>query len=352
MKTLITTILVLFFSFYAHASGFILHGVELGVGKFHRMDNKAHPYGEKSAWTPYVLPDGKNSVEKNSTDGFIQSNYDGSVSVFFTSLEELFQLSAKAAKIKGQEIEIFNVHGHGLPGAMWYPKDQKERDGFLCGQWRANAYGSDAANFNTYYTTISKSEILSIRRMSERKEPTGMNCVTGAKDWELILTRNQEFKAVLSDSVQVNFLSCVVGLGVAGENFAAAIAKTLLKTSKGKVLSSINFGLGDWSMPEGMGFWDFVSDEQLAYFNQHYPVDQKDRDIMLKGMVRETVLNFAQSENKIFSDISFLELNKSFSSGFMPLPFTMALMTSEGERAEPELGFVRIPHTNEIVLLK
>ncbi len=345
MNKIVLSLVVLLCALNANA-GFILHGVELGVGKFHRMDNKAHPYGEHNAWANYILGDGL-----NPKDGFIQENKDGSVSVFFTSLEELFQLSTKAAQIKAQTIDIFNVHGHGLPGAMWYPIDQKARDGIFCGQWRSNAFGSDNVNFDTYYTTISKSEIMSIRRMSQNAKAGGMPCISNSDSWTKVAERNPGFKSVLSDDVQINFLSCVVGLGAAGENFSATVAKLLLKSAKGKVMTNINFGLGDWSLPEGMSFWDYISDSQLDDFNRRYPVDHKDRDIMIKGTVRETVSSAAQSENKLFANVSFLELNKPF-SGFLPLPFSGTEMATTLVDDKAELGFVRIPHTNEIVFVK
>lgn len=341
-------LMVLFVSLLAlnTYAGFILHGVELGVGKFHRMDNKNHPYPKSGAWVPYILADGL-----DPKNGFIQKNDDGSVSVFFTSLEELIQLSVKAAVEKGTTIDIFNVHGHGLPGGMWYPIDKSARDGLSCMQWRSNAFGSDSANYSTYYTSIPENEILAIRRMSNKPKAGGMPCVSNSDSWKTIIQRNPKFISVLSDEVQINFLSCVVGLGVAGENFAATISGLLQKSSKSKVLTSINFGLGDWSLPEGMAFWDYLNKEQLDDFNRKYPVQQKDRDFMISGTVRETVLNASSTESKLYSQVAFLEVNKPFSGLFLVQRSvnTMPLIDSFEQN---DGGYFRIPHTNEFIILK
>jgi hypothetical protein len=39
-------------------------------------------------------------------------------------------------------------------------------------------------------------------------------------------------------------------------------------------------------MPQGMGFWDYFTDEQLDKDNEIYPVNKKDSEIMKKGVIR------------------------------------------------------------------
>jgi hypothetical protein len=112
-----------------------------------------------------------------------------------------------------------------------------------------------------------------------------MACTTGAAEWRQGLAKNPEFKAVFSDDAQFHFLSCVVGLGSVGEQFTKDIASMVLG-QKGHVQTSMAFGLGDWSMPEGMGFWDYQSDAQVERDNSKYPVDHQDREIAQKGSIR------------------------------------------------------------------
>ena len=37
--------------------GLIIHGAEIGIGKFHRHDNKVHPHADGNIWKNYVLAD-------------------------------------------------------------------------------------------------------------------------------------------------------------------------------------------------------------------------------------------------------------------------------------------------------
>ena len=92
-----------------------------------------------------------------------------------------------------------------------------------------------------------------------------------------------EFKSVLARDIQIHFLSCVVGLGSNGETFTRGIADLLLTAGGGgRVETSMNFGLGDWSMPEGMGFWDLQSDAQVDHDNSLYTKNHTDREIAQK----------------------------------------------------------------------
>src|SRR4051812_39533264 len=99
--------------------GLKIHGVEYIVGKFHRQDNKVHKYAPSNSWTPFILPEGY-----NSTEPLVQSNADGSVSIFFSTLEDLITAAIKVADARDKKIDMLTIHSHGLPGGVWFPKDR------------------------------------------------------------------------------------------------------------------------------------------------------------------------------------------------------------------------------------
>lgn len=270
------------------SSGLVIHTAEFGVGKFHRADNRAHAYGANQAWSPYILPDG------TPTDhAFVQKNTDGSFTIFFSTLEELVANVVQISHDQGQPVSVLNVHGHGLPGAMWFPKDQNDLNDWSCSDWKNAANGSDSDNYDQYYSPVSISEIRQIRDMSNTSG-LEMGCTVGLKEWQAAVAHAPEFKTVFAPDAQLHFLSCVVGLGTVGDQFTKGIAELILPGGKGRVETSTNFGLGDWSMPAGMGFWDYVTESQVNHDNSVYPVDHKDAEIAQKGTVR--VAQFANSQ--------------------------------------------------------
>src|SRR5438046_1010516 len=99
------------------SQGLIVHTLEFGVGKFHRADNLVHAYGA-SAWTPYILP-----ADAGTDKVLVQNNADGSVTVFYSTLDDMIASVVKVAEARGQKVSVLNVHGHGLPGGMWFPPD-------------------------------------------------------------------------------------------------------------------------------------------------------------------------------------------------------------------------------------
>ena len=265
-------------SVYA-SSGLVVHTTEFGVGKFHRYDNKVHAYGLANAWRPYVLADGA------ATDRALTvKNADGSYTVFFSTLDEMMKSVAAISQSEGRKVSVLNVHGHGLPGAMWFPKDESTKNSWTCGDWVAAASGADVDNYNQYYGAVSVGEIMQIRSMSNNPN-VHTGCTTGAREWREGVTNNPAFKSSLESDAQFHFLSCVVGLGSVGDQFTKDIASIVLGQS-GHIQTSMAFGLGDWSMPEGMGFWDYQSDEQVDRDNAKYPVTRTDREIMQKGSIR------------------------------------------------------------------
>jgi hypothetical protein len=270
------------------SAGLIVHAQEFGVGKFHRGDNQAHPYGSSHAWAPYVLSAGA-SMGSSATGSLVTDNADGSVSVAFTTLEDLMIAVEKLSASRSEKIDVLNMHGHGVPGGMWFPKDQSFLDSIVCARWRQSAAASDSQNMHDYYSAVTKGDVESIREMSKEAHAPRMSCITGLSDWEDLLSRHAKFKAAFAPDARLRFLSCVVGLGNAGEAFVRGVAaKLFVSGSSARVESTTFFGLGDWSMNQGMGFWDYQSDEQIKYDNKYYPINRKDSEFAQKGVIRVT----------------------------------------------------------------
>jgi hypothetical protein len=286
------------------ARGLVIHSAEFGVGKFHRKDNQVHPYDASNAWAPYILPNDAKIDQPLITD-----NKDGSVTIYFSTLDDLLSSVVKVSKAKSQPVSVLNVHGHGLPGGMWFPKDEKTLNSIVCLDWRQAANGSDQANYSQYYSAVTSTEIQEIRALSNESAGGHMDCITGLTEWKRAVAKNEEFKSVLSDSLQMHFLSCVVGLGKAGEEFTSGLADLLIKPkSAGRVETSVNFGLGDWSMPEGMGFWDYVNDEQINHDNEVYVTNHRDSEIAQKGTVRMVNNSERGLVSTLLTDRSYMAL--------------------------------------------
>jgi len=286
------------------SQGLVIHTAEFGVGKFHRQDNQVHPHDASNAWSVYILGQGA------ATDkALIQNNADGSVTVFYQTLDELMSTVVQLAHDRKQSVSVLNVHGHGLPGAMWFPNDAATLNSSECAQWRSAASGSDQANYDQYYSPVSSSDIQQIRMIANFPGLALAGCTTGLKQWESAVSKLPEFKAVLASDAQIHFLSCVVGLGKAGQQFTEGIASLLFAAgSAARVEASMNFGLGDWSMPEGMGFWDMQSEDQVDKDGQIYAQNKRDRDIMQKGTIRVAT---AKATSTLLADQDFLKLGFS-----------------------------------------
>ena len=333
--------LVLLLSVQAFASqGLVIHAEEFGVGKFHRMDNKVHPYPANSAWVPYIMPANAPS-DRVST----QDNKDGSISIFFSSLEDLMQTVVSLSQARHMPISVLNVHGHGLPGGMWFPKDAKTLQSYECGAWVDAANGSDQGNYDQYYGAVTKDQVMQIRSMSDMSPSAFMGCITGVDEWKEVAARNPAFKAVLSDDAQLHFLSCVVGLGKAGQAFTQGMADLLLKAGgQGRVETSMNFGLGDWSMPQGMGFWDYVNDAQIDHDGQVYPVNRRDSEVAQKGTIRMVEFTKGGWTSQLLAGRDAMNLGFSMSVLGIPVP-EMAPMSMPRDFS----NHVRIPGTNAYV---
>lgn len=281
-----------------------VNAAEYGIGKFHRKDNSVHQYTADNAWKVFVLAD----QAQTSTMQVIE-NENSTYTIYYTNLEELLNEMVKLSAKTGKKIGLLNMNAHGLPGGMWFPKDAKTRDSMECGSWRTAARGSDEDNYGQYYSTVSKEEIESFTRMSRAQSIPAFNCLTGLNEWTTIVSRVPAIKASFSEDAQIHMHSCLVGLGTLGENFTLGIAKLLFSKGTQQVQTSIKFGLGDWSMEEGMGFWTYESDEQMERDNAHYPVAKRDRDMMQKGDIRvaqQTALGTVKSGLIKLQDFMFL----------------------------------------------
>ncbi len=325
-------------AFAGAAQPLVIHASELGVGKFHRKDNKAHNYGANNAWTPYILAD-------NASDQtpLVQKNTDGSVTIFFSNLDELLTAVTGVAKEAGRQVSVLNVHGHGLPGGMWYPKDAETQASGECADWRGAANSTDEVNYGKYYEPVPKYEIMMIRQMAENSG-SSFQCTSGLEEWRNAVAAHTDLKQALSPDLQVHVLSCVVGLGNAGDVYTKGIAN-LLVTGGGHVTTSINFGLGDWSMPEGMGFWDYQNDEQLDRDNGVYPANKRDADIAQIGSVRVAVGNGTDQKSGIAVNQKFLPLGYETTMPALKVGHSSSVLQSLGLQQAEGMGVLALPTT-------
>lgn len=260
------------------AGGLVINATEIGVGKFHRYDDSIHPYPQGSVWRGHISPGGEFQTP------LVLEGADGSTGIQFSNLEELLRAIVSVSSRSGAKVSVLNVHGHGLPGGMWFPRDREQEMDSECGQWRESAEGPDRDNYEAYYSPLDKGEIMMIRSMSE--SPGHYACTTGASDWRKVAVRVPGLRGAFAADAVIHFQSCVVGLGDAGRRFAEEVGGLLLDGENASVQTSVDFGLGDWSMPEGMGFWDYQDDRQLARDNRVYSADRRDREIMQAGTIR------------------------------------------------------------------
>lgn len=329
------------------SAGLVIHTTEFGVGKFHRYDNQVHAYGAKHAWAPYILAQGA------ATDkALIQKNADGSYTVFFSTLDEMMATVVQISREQNQKVSVLNVHGHGLPGAMWFPKDDRTLKGFMCGDWRQAANGSDVDNYNQYYGAVTVADIMQIRQVSNNPN-VKMGCTTGAAEWREGVTKNPDFRAALNSDAQLHFISCVVGLGTVGDAFTKDIAAIVLPSgaTSGHVQTSMAFGLGDWSMPEGMGFWDYQTDEQVRRDNANYGTHKNDREIAQKGAIRMASFANGAWTTGLIPNRDFMSL--SFETSVpMPMAISQPAQVPLNEQTEPVPTRVRVPGTNAYVTVE
>jgi hypothetical protein len=284
------------------SKGLVINAAEFGVGKFHRYDNTVHVYQATNAWTPYVLP---NNVATDKP--YIQKNPDGSFTVFFSTLDELLASITQISHQQNSPVSVINLHGHGLPGAMWFPKDAQALNSMFCMDWVSAANGDDKGNYEQYYAPMTYSNIMQVRSMADNAD-VHMPCTTGADEWTSEVAKNPDFLKALAPDVQVHLLSCVVGLGSMGENLTKTLAALLSPSGQGRVETSMDFGLGDWSMPAGMGFWDYKDNAQLDRDDNLYVEHHQDSEIAQKGTIRMVTSASGQWKSTLLSNKDFMSL--------------------------------------------
>ncbi len=299
--TIVSTLIFLIVS--QAKADLVIHAAEIGIGKFHRYDNSVHPYGSGNAWTPYVLP-----ADAETKTPIVMENADHSITIFFSTLEELLTQAVEISQKRGEPISVLNFNAHGLPGAMWFPMNDSFKNSVECWQWNSAATGSDKSNYDQYYTPVSKQDIMSIRNFSQ--SGGSIPCTVGLSQWKWALNKVTQAKAAFAKNMKLNILSCVVGLGPVGDKFMTGLGALLSDSDQVQLRSSLYFGLGDWSMPEGMGFWDFQNDEQLSHDNSIYGVNRKDREIMQKGKMRVTALVKGSWQSTLLEDQDFMTLDR------------------------------------------
>lgn len=303
-KMLVATSLLLATS--AFAADLTIYGAEFGIGKFHRKDNKVHKYESNNAWAPFILPEGVSTKEI-----YVKQLSADKYTIFFTNLEEFLKKMVEISKSTGKKIGVINLNAHGLPGGMWFPKDAKTRDSFECGSWRDAASNSDDANYKQYYSAVSKEEIMQMHQMAQADRIPSYNCLTGADEWKEIVAKVPAIKDAFSSDAQVHMHSCLVGSGPLGDEYTQTLANLLFsRKAKQMVQTSIKFGLGDWSMPEGMGFWDYESDEQLDRDNSRYPTHRRDSEMAQRGDIRVAVVSSGKVNSGLMKNQDFLLMEK------------------------------------------
>ena len=257
----------------------VVDAVDTVMGNFHRYDNRRHPYGPGNYWADFI------GAGYGPGSAFARQDADGAVTIEFSSLEDLLRTLVKVAAKEHAQVAVLNINSHGHPGGSWFPPDEEAMNADECQAWMQTAQSSDAVSYGLYYSDLYKGDIKSMRRASARANPY-FDCATGAGDWRRVASRIKGINSVFAPGAQIHFDSCLTGLGKAGEGFVKAVAEALFPHGGGNVAASMDYGLTDWSMPKGMGFWDYQNDAQLSQFNRLYPRDRRDSEFAQAGSVR------------------------------------------------------------------
>jgi hypothetical protein len=283
---------------FSLATGLTINAAEIGVGKFHRYDNQVHPYGSANAWAPFIL-----ATDADTSTPKIVENPDQSITIFFSTLEELLTAMDQVASQHGQTIDNLNINAHGLPGGMWFPVDEDTKNSTQCTDWVSAATSGDQENYDQYYSPVSKAELDQITQ--ESQSGGSFSCVTGLNEWQQTVAKVTSIKTRFAPDAQINILSCSVGLGPVGEDFANGLGALVLSATA-QVKTILQLGLGDWSLPEGLSFWSYLNNQQLDHDNSIYPVDRKDREIMQQGTIRVSSQTSGTWSSSLLTNQDFL----------------------------------------------
>jgi hypothetical protein len=280
MRLLVVLFILIASQFTSVARALSIHAAEIGIGKFHRHDNSLHNYATSNAWVPFILPE-----NADLTTPKVIENRDHSLTIFFSTLTEFLQTLNQVAADHSESIVTLDINAHGIPGGMWFPVDDEAKASLECKDWREAATAPDEENYKQYYSATTKKDMNEILLQSQGV--ANYECVSGLPEWQNVISSIPSLAGRFSDQAILSILSCTVGMGSAGAEFNLGLAAALFgKASRAEIRSIVQLGLGDWSMPEGLGFWNYLNPEQFLHDNQIYPVDREDREIMQRGTVR------------------------------------------------------------------
>lgn len=323
------------------AGGLVVHAVDIGVSKFHRQDNTVHTYPSNHMAYAQILP-----KDADGTTPRIVNNADKSVTIFISTLDEIVKSVIQVSQQRGEPVTELNISAHGLPGAQWIPANDDDKNSSACSQWYGEAYGADSAAYDHYYGAVTRNDIFQLRAYAEASG-AHFPCTIGSDEWYQAIQNNPGIKTAISPSVHINILSCLVGLGSAGVRLTTNLGKYLELGPSAQIAASVNLGLEDWSMPEGMGFWDYQSDEQLEHDMYLQTHDRTDREIMQKGKVRVATQVKGSWSSKVVENQDFLKLGTVLSLlEKFPSPSSFNSLIPEQPRVEFRAGErIRLPQT-------
>jgi hypothetical protein len=242
-------------------TGLVVHATELSMGRGTRADDKLHPYGDQHAFAPYILPAGTPGDQPTTV-----KHADGSVTVFFSTLEEMMHGVAEASRTAGQKVQLLSLHTHGVPGGTSVPRDREAFESTGCQSFKKNYTTSDEELLDTAYDmSVTVLLAMGALHLSSHTSTMQMPCSSYLEDWQSIAAKVPEFGAAFAPEAQLHIMACVSGMGESGESFTRGLADLLFRQSGGSVMTSIKFGIGDWSTPRGMAFWDYDSFEQYYH---------------------------------------------------------------------------------------
>jgi hypothetical protein len=282
--------------------GLTIHAAEFTVARGHAIGNHLHPYAPSHAFLPYVLPPG------NTGQPAIVENSDGSYSVFFTHLEELLRQVVDITHHTGQKVAVLNIHSHGLPGTTVVPRDAATLASSACDDWRKAYSISDAQFVNDAYSSATVPVMTAIEAVADLPDIRLSLCASDTIDWQHELDQVPELRHVFVKDAQIHVLACVVGRGVAGEIFSRELARQLFGDSSGSILTSFKFGLGDWSMPLGMGFWDIISSQQAQQDLDTMAQQHEVASVAQKGPIRAVKYDGSTWSTTILPDRSVMPM--------------------------------------------
>ncbi len=262
--------------------GLVIDAVDVVMARFHRYDNKVHPYGRNDFWRDFVAIGGDPGWAET------RRNPDGTLTIEFSNLEDLLGALVRASRKENAKIAVLNINAHGLPGGNIFPRDEEAMDGDACQGWMQIAQSSDLAAYREYYSPVDKGDIEDFRMASAQAHPY-FECLSGAGAWKEAARRVKGLSSVFAPGAQVHFDSCLTGLGKAGEVLVQTVAQVLFPDGGGNVVAAADYGLSDGSMANGMGFWDYQNDAQLERFNEIYPRRRQDSEFAQPGTIRVAV---------------------------------------------------------------